>query len=134
MADISSIKLPNGSSYNFKDSTLQTTISNLVDKSSWLSTASYSKDNISIAHYSQFDAPQSVQTTISVARSGYTAIGVVGAQISNASKDGANCSWTHLESFWLSAATTVTVRVNSIATASSGAKVKVTVWVLYKKN
>ena len=52
MADISSIVLPNGNSYNFKDSTLQTTISNLVDKSSWLSTASYSKDNISIAHYS----------------------------------------------------------------------------------
>jgi hypothetical protein len=51
MADISSIVLPNGNSYNFKDSTLQTTISNLVDKSSWLSTASYSKDNISLSNY-----------------------------------------------------------------------------------
>lgn len=133
MADISSIELPNGSTYNFKDSTLQTTISNLVDKSSWLSTASYSKDNISLSNYKQLDAPQSVQTTISVARSGYTAIGVVGAQISNASTDGVNSSWTHLESFWLSAATTVTIRVNTLA-ASNGTKVKVTVWVLYKKN
>lgn len=133
MADISSIVLPNGNNYNFKDSTLQTTISNLVDKSSWLSTASYSKDNIGLANYSQLDAPQTVQTTINVARSGYTAIGVVGAQISNASSSGVNCSWTHLESCWLSATTTVTARVNSMA-KSNGAKVKVTVQVLYKKN
>ena len=133
MADISSIILPDNNSYNFEDSTLQTTISNLVDKSSWLSTASYSKDNIGLANYSQLDAPQTVLTTISVARSGYTAIGVVGAQISNASTNGVNSAWAHLESFWLSAATTVSVRVNTLA-KSNGTKVKVTVWVLYKKN
>lgn len=127
MADISSVKLPNGSSYNFKDSTGRTTATNAPVLSSYLSVQTKSADNITV------NAGGTAVATITVTRSGYTPIGVVGVIIDSASSSGTRQIFCHTYSTYLANSTTAQVHLrNRLAAGTGNAKVKVTVYVLYK--
>ena len=130
MADISSIKIPNGNSYNFKDATLRNTISTLAGPSSYV----WEKkvlDNISVSK-SGSDYQGSVTKTLSVSKSGYTAIGITGWNIKNATTDGGNSSYCGFAKLYLSNATTVTMIITNGGT--NAAKVCADIYVLYRKN
>lgn len=128
MADISKIN-----SDSFKDSTLRTTISNLVVKSTYLNVTTTAKDNISLDNYKMEDGPQTVTTTFGITKSGYTPIGIVGYNIANATTNGVSGSYCELSTFYLSSTTQATVRLSTMAPAN-GTKVKITLYVLYRKN
>lgn len=131
MADISSIKLPSGTSYNIKDSTVRSTISTLSTKSTYIY-SSVSKDNISLGNATD-DSEPSTSTTISVSKSGYTAIGILSWVLANAGTNGVNSSYARIITAYLSNSTTATVRIASSA-RTNGTKVKVTLHILYKAN
>ena len=131
MADISSVKLPNGNSYNIKDTTLRNTISTLAGPSSYV-WEKKTLDNIGLDN-STSDGQASVTKTLSVSKSGYTAIGITGWNIANATTNGVNCSWCRFERLYLSNATTVTMKICNDG-RSNGAKVCADIYVLYRKN
>ena len=82
-------------------------------------------DNWSVA------ASSSEDTTVSVAKTGYTPLGIVGWNFANATSSGTGRSLVYLTKLYLSGTTaTISVR-NSTTTA---AKVKLTIFVLYRKN
>lgn len=132
MADISKIVLPDDSIYNFKDATLRDTISDLVVKSTSIIIDDFSKDNVALANY-QDDNPVSTSQNITITKSGYTPLGIVGTQLANASTNGVNVSWAQLIGWNLSSSTTASVTLASLA-RTNGTKVKITVYVLYMKN
>ena len=84
------------------------------------------EDNISI------DASGAANKTFSCAKTGYTAIGVVGFSVANASSSGSNASYAVVRGCFLASATTVTIYIRNDFNAA--AKVKATVYVLYRKN
>lgn len=127
MADISSVTLPSGSSYNFKDSTARTTASNAPVKSTYTVVESKSADNVSIS------ANGTAGASFTITKNGYTAIGIVGWQLENASSSGARYTFCRLYSTYISSQSTAYVHLRNRYTAG-GAKVKVTIQVLYKKN
>lgn len=127
MADISSVQLPNGSSYNFKDSTGRTTAAAAPLLSTHLSVQTKSADNITV------NAGGTAQATITVTRSGYTPIGIVGVIIGAASSGGTRADFCHTYSTYLANTTTAHVHLrNRLAAGTGNAKVKVTVYVLYR--
>ena len=131
MADISSVMLPGGSSYNIKDAALRSTIANLATSSSYVGETK-TLDNISLDNSSS-DSQASVSKTLSVSKSGYTAIGIIGWNIKNATTNGVNSSSCRFECLYLSNATTATMVICNDGT-NNGAKVCVDIYVLYRKN
>ena len=130
MADISSIKLPNGNSYNFKDATVRNTISNLALKDTYI-TENKALDNISVSKTTS-DGQGYTTKTLSVSKSGYTAIGITGHNIANASTNGVGSSYCRLVRVYLSNSTTATMFISN--DGGDAAVIKVTIAVLYKKN
>lgn len=130
MADISSIKLPDGNSYNIKDATLRNTISTLAGPSSYV-WESKTLDNISVGKSSS-DSQGKVTKTLSVSKSGYTAIGITGWNMQNATTDGVNSSYCGFAKLYLSNATTATMMITNSGT--NAAKVRAVIYVLYRKN
>ena len=127
MADISSVQLPDGSNYNFKDSTGRTTAANAPVLSSYLSVQTKSADNITV------NAGGTAQVTITVTRSGYVPIGIVGVIIDSASSGGTRATFCHTYSTYLVNNTTAYVHLrNRLAAGTGNAKVKVTAYVLYR--
>lgn len=128
MADISSIKLPNGSSYNFKDATGRSNATSYAVKSTYLVTENKSKDNVTIS------ANSSKDIDVTVTKTGYTAIGIVGITVVNASSDGIRADYCHESREYLFGTPVSTARVtlrNHYPNGSS--KVKVTFVILYTK-
>ena len=83
-------------------------------------------DNVSVT------ASGGISSTFSCAKTGYTAIGVVGFSVTNATSSGSGASAANLRACYLSAANSVTFYgLNSTATAI---KIKLTAYVLYRKN
>ena len=66
------------------------------------------------------------------AKSGYTAIGIVGIDINNASSSGANSSYAAPSIYYLSSATAVYMRFRNYV--NSQAKLKATAYILFRKN
>lgn len=130
MADISSVKLPNGNSYNIKDTTLRNTISTLAGPSSYV-LEKKTLDNIGIGK-SGSDYQGSVTKTLSVSKSGYTAIGITGWNLKDATTNGSHCSYCGFLKLYLSNATTVTMMITNSGT--NGANVCADIYVLYRKN
>ena len=129
MADISSVQLPDGSNYNFKDSTGRTNASNAPVLSTYLSVQTKSVDNVTV------NAGGTAQADITVTRSGYTPIGILGVNIASASSGGTRPSYCHTYSTFLYNSTTARVSLrNRLAAGTGNAKVKVTVYVLYRLN
>ena len=122
MADISSIKTPNGSSYNIKDSSGRTTASNAPVLSSYLSVQTKSKSNVTVSAGSTKDID------ITITRSGYTPIGIVGVILEGNWSDGC-----HIYRAYLNTSTTARIGLrNRLAAGTADSTVKVTVYVLYK--
>ena len=82
-------------------------------------------DNLSVA------ASSSEDVTYSVAKTGYTPIGIVGFNFANATSGGTGRSLVYLCKLYLSG-TTATISVRNAT--STNAKVKLTIYVLYRKN
>lgn len=80
-------------------------------------------DNVETSNY--------LDSSFSISKSGYTAIGVVGFNIGNASSNGANSSYCTFSKILVSG-TSAQYRIRT--TSSSAARVKITFYVLYKKN
>ena len=126
MADISSVKLPDGNSYNIKDSSARSSLSSAGTKSTLSVVERYDIDNITINAYSSSASEQ-----VSIAKSGYTVLGIGGWALYNASSGGKNCSWCRAyKSFFSSANAAMAVRNY----ANDTAKVKCQFWVIYHKN
>jgi len=124
MADISSAKLPDGSSYNFKDSTGRTTASNAPVLSSYLSVQTKSKSNVTVS------AGGSKDIDITITRSGYTPIGIVGVILEGTWSDGC-----HVFRAYLNTSTTARIGLrNRLAAGTADATVKITVYILYRLN
>ena len=87
-------------------------------------TASTTKDNFSIANGS------TASGTVSVAKTGYTPIGIVGMDVSNASSSGASWSTTYCYIWYLSG---TTVNFSFRNYNSITAKIKIVFSVLYKR-
>lgn len=93
--------------------------------SSGVAVEAFEVDNITVSSYIQ-------DRTIDVTKSGYTAIGVCGFRVGNATSSGTNSSYISVFRVELNEANTVTYAMRNYA--SGDAKVKFTVYVLYRKN
>ena len=120
MADISSIKLPDGSSYNIKDAAARTSLSSKAVAATWLVRERFWSATTSI------NASSAVTTTIDVTKSGYTPIGIVGHGMT-----GTNATWCFAYSRVLSG-TTAKVLVRNYS--GSAASITSYVDILYRKN
>lgn len=121
MADISSIKLPNGSSYNIKDAAARTSLSSKAVAASWLvreriysATTSINRNTADV-------------TTINVAKSGYTPICIVGHGVT-----GTTSSWCQTYC-WSLSGTKATVSIRNY-NPENNASVTSYVDILYRKN
>lgn len=85
-----------------------------------------SKDNQSIA------ASSTSNISVTVTKSGYTALGIVGVHVDNATSSGTQHTLCCIEDFYLSSAKTAIVSIRN--TSSKAAKIIVTAYVLYAKN
>ena len=83
-------------------------------------------DNITIS------ANGASNRTFNCAKTGYTALGVVGFAVANASSSGSNASYAVVRGCFLASATTVTIYIRNDYNAE--AKVKSTAYVLYRKD
>ena len=127
MADISQI-VANGTTYNIKDATGRSNATSYAVKSTYLVTENKSKDNVTIS------ANSSTDIDVTVTKTGYTAIGIVGITVVNASSGGIRADYCHENRQYLSGTPTSTARVslrNHYPNGSS--KVKVTFVILYAK-
>ena len=125
MADISSVKLPNGNSYNIKDSSARSSLSSTGTKSNLIVVERHDVDNLTINAYSSANAQ------VPIAKSGYTVLGLGGWALYNASSGGQNCSWCRAyKSFFSSTNAAMGIRNY----ANDTAKVKCQFWVIYHKN
>ena len=128
MADISQI-VSNGTTYNIKDATARTTAASAPVASSYLVVEAKSKDNIAQA------AGGGQTVSITITKSGYTAIGIVGWNISDASSGGGRSGYIRTYGVYINDQTTANVAIrNRLASGTGDAKVKITVYILYKKN
>ena len=84
-----------------------------------------SVDNLTVSSYVQ-------NQTLDASKSGYVPIGIVGWRVQNASSSGANASYISIFRLELTDATTITYAMRNHN--SSDAKVKLTAYVLYRKN
>ena len=127
MADISQI-VANGTTYNIKDTTGRSNATSYAVKSTYLVTEYKSKDNVTISGNS------SVDIDVTVTKTGYTAIGIVGIGIASASSGGIRPDYCHESRQYLYGTPASTARVtlrNHYPNGSS--KVKVTFVILYAK-
>ena len=128
MANISSIKTINGTTYNIKDTTGRSNATSYAVKSTYLVTENKSKDNVTIS------ANSSVDIDVTVTKTGYTAIGIVGITVVDASSSGTRYGYCHENRQYLSGSPPTYARVtlrNHYPNGSS--KVKVTFVILYAK-
>lgn len=127
MADISKI-VNNGTTYNIKDATGRSNATSYAVKSTYLVTEYKSKDNVTISGNS------SVDIDVTVTKTGYTPIGIVGIGIESASSGGIRPDYCHENRQYLSGSPPTFARVtlrNHYPNGSS--KVKVTFVILYAK-
>ena len=127
MADISKI-VNNGITYNIKDATGRSNATSYAVKSTYLVTEYKSKDNVTISGNS------SVDIDVTVTKTGYTPIGIVGIGIVSASSGGIRPDYCHENRQYLSGSPPTFARVtlrNHYPNGSS--KVKVTFVILYAK-
>ena len=125
MADISSVKLPDGSNYNVKDSSARSSLSSAGTKSTLIVVEKHEKDNITI------NAKSTASAQVNIQKSGYTVLGIGGWAIYNASSSGQNSSLCQpYKSFTSSVNAVMSVRNY----ANDTAKIKCTFWIIYHKN
>lgn len=126
MADISSVALPSGTSYTVKDSSARTSLNNTTTRANLLVMQSSEIDNQTI------NATTNATFDITITKSGYTPLGIVGWGIYSASSNGANNGWC--TPYGVGMPNTATARFVIRNYASSAAKVKLRVYVLYRKS
>lgn len=96
-----------------------------------LSVSTVTADNISVSAASTGGNYGYTDGTVSVAKSGYTPLGIMGWQIANASSSGTGSPAPFL-AISVITGTTLTYRLTNYRTANI--KVKITYYILYKKN
>ena len=126
MADISSIKLPNGNSYNFKDTSARSSLNNTGTNANLLVMEYHDLDNQTM------NLSSNANFSVTITKSGYTPINIVGWRLLNASTNGVNCSWCEVYGVYLSNSTTAVAKVRNYA--NDTAKIRIRIYVLYKKN
>lgn len=127
MADISQI-VSNGTIYNIKDATGRSNATSYAVKSTYLVTEYKSKDNVTIS------ANSSVDIDVTVTKTGYTAIGIVGIGVADASSSGTRYGYCHESREYLYGTPASTARVTLRNHYPNGAaKVQVTFVILYAK-
>lgn len=84
-------------------------------------------DNISVAANSATST-----TAVTITKSGYTPIGVVGWFVTSASSSGANNNWVVPNLLRVTSSTQASYVLRNVGTAA--AKVKLTIYVLYRKD
>lgn len=128
MADVSSIKLPDGNSYSIKDSSARSSLTSIgmVGTSSTLIViGTYEVDNITIRAYSD------TRASVNISKSGYSVLGIGGWAIYNASSGGQNNSWCRPYKSYFNVDTAAMSIRNY---ANDTAKVKCKFWIIYRKN
>ena len=121
MADISSIKLPNGTTYNIKDAAARTSLSSKAVAASWLVRERFWSATTSI------NRGTAAVTTIDVTKSGYTPICIVGHGVTGTTS-------TSCQTYrWSLSGTTATVSVRNY-NSENNASVTSYVDILYRKN
>lgn len=85
-------------------------------------------DNISVAA-----ASATTTTAVTITKAGYTPIGVVGWFITSATSSGTNNNWVVPNLLRVSSNTQASYVLRNVNT-SAAAKVKLTMYILYKKN
>lgn len=86
-----------------------------------------SVDNITLAENAY------VNQNITIEKTGYTPIGIVGFRVTNASSSGSNATFCYVGACFLINETTARVMTKN-ANGNNSAKVKIVVWVMYRKN
>ena len=72
--------------------------------------------------------------SFNIARSGYTALGIIGVYLRNATTSGGRVTNCSLMQWYLSNSTTAMIRIRNRASSGNAAVIKITIYVLYEKN
>ena len=128
MADLSSIKLPDGNSYSIKDSSARSSLTSIgmVGTSSTLIViGTHEVDNITV------NANSDKRASVNISKSGYSVLGIGGWAIYNASSSGKNNTWCQPYKVFFNVDTAA---MNIRNYANDTAKVKCKFWIIYRKN
>lgn len=125
MADVSSIKLPDGNSYSIKDSSARSSLTSAGTKSTLIVIGTHEVDNITVKANSDATA------SVNISKSGYSVLGIGGWAIYNASSSGQNNSWCQPYKTYFNA-DTAAMHIRNYA--NDTAKVRCKFWVIYHKN
>lgn len=127
MADISKIKILDGTVYNIKDSSARTSLDSIAVASNFLVRERHYSSDTTITH----GAATTINITIT--KSGYTPLCIVGAGVVNGETNGANYTWCTIYNAYLMNSTTSRVSARNINTGNN-AVIRAFTDVLYRLN